>query len=69
MRTLLLDTKPISVVGYKPDKSQSDFTGSADYGLCASRNMNYFGHKLAIFIKILCILIELVKSLNFIQLY
>ena len=41
-RTLLLDTKPIPVVGYKRDKSQSEFTGSADYGWCASRKMNYF---------------------------
>ncbi|WP_224311945.1 MULTISPECIES: hypothetical protein [Nostocaceae] len=31
-RTLMLDTKPVPVVGYKRDKCQSDFTGSADYG-------------------------------------
>ncbi|MDJ0678068.1 MAG: hypothetical protein QNJ36_22240, partial [Calothrix sp. MO_167.B42] len=43
--TLLLDTKPVPVVGYKRDKRQSDFTGSADYGWCASRKMNYFGYK------------------------
>lgn len=47
-RTLLLDTKPVPVVGYKRDKRQSDFTGSADYGWCASRNMNYFGYKLVL---------------------
>ena len=47
-RTLLLDTKPLPVVGYKRDQSRSDFTGSADYGRCASRSMNYFGYKLVL---------------------
>lgn len=43
---LLLDTKPIPVVGYKRSKRHSDFRGSADYGYCASRKMHYFGYKL-----------------------
>lgn len=43
---LLLDTKPIPVMGYKRSKKRSDFAGSADYGHCASRNMKYFGYKL-----------------------
>ncbi|WP_242060641.1 transposase [Nostoc sp. C057] len=47
-RTLLLDTKPVPVVGYKRDKLRSDFTGSPDYGWCASRKMNYFGYKLVL---------------------
>jgi len=47
-RTLLLDTKPVPVVGYKRDKRQSEFIGSADYGWCASRKMNYFGYKLVL---------------------
>ncbi|MEH1886177.1 MAG: transposase [Nostoc sp.] len=47
-RTLLLDTKPVPVVGYKRDKRQSYFTGSADYGWCARRNLNYFGYKLVL---------------------
>lgn len=47
-RTLLLDTKPIPVVGYKRSKRQSDFTGSASYGHCASRKLNYFGYKLVV---------------------
>jgi hypothetical protein len=47
-RTLLLDTKPVPVVGYKRDKLRSDFTGSADYGWCASRKMHYFGYKLVL---------------------
>lgn len=42
----LLDTKPIPVVGYKRSKRKSDFAGSADYGQCASRKLNYFGYKL-----------------------
>ena len=43
---LLLDTKPIPVMGYKRSKKRSDFAGSADYGHCASRNMKYYGYKL-----------------------
>jgi hypothetical protein len=42
----LLDTKPIPVVGYKRDKHHSDFLGSAGFGKCASRHMEYFGYKL-----------------------
>ena len=44
--TLILDTKPLPVVGYKRSKRHSDFEGSASYGYCASRKMNYFGYKL-----------------------
>jgi len=42
----LMDTKPVPVVGYKRFKNQSDFAGNANYGRCASRNLNYFGYKL-----------------------
>ena len=42
----LLDTKPVPVVGYKRSKKHSDFLGSADYGMCASRDLQYFGYKL-----------------------
>lgn len=42
----LMDTKPVPVVGYKRFKSHSDFAGNANYGRCASRNLNYFGYKL-----------------------
>ncbi len=45
-RQLILDTKPVPVIGYKRTKSRSDFVGSASYGYCASRNMHYFGYKL-----------------------
>ena len=44
----LLDTKPVPVVGYKRSKRNSDFSGSADYGVCTSRNMKYFGYKLVL---------------------
>lgn len=42
----LLDTKPIPVLGYKRYKNHSDFAGNANYGHCASRNLDYFGYKL-----------------------
>jgi hypothetical protein len=42
----LLDTKPVPVLSYKRDKHHSDFAGNADYGQCASRNLQYFGYKL-----------------------
>ena len=41
----LRDTKPLPVVGYKRDKSRSDFTATADYGVCASRHLKYFGYQ------------------------
>ena len=44
--TLLLDTKPVPVMGMKRSKKHSDFAGSAAYGYCAARQMNYFGYKL-----------------------
>lgn len=44
--TLLMDTKPLPVVGYKRSKRHSDFRGSADYGYCSSRKLYYFGYKL-----------------------
>ena len=43
---LLLDTKPIPVLSYKRNKTRSDFRGQAAYGVCASRNLKYFGFKL-----------------------
>ena len=43
---LLVDTKPIPVMGYKRSKRHIAFAGSAAYGHCAARNLNYFGYKL-----------------------
>lgn len=45
-KQLLVDTKPVPVLGYKRTKSHSDFAGSASYGHCAARKLNYFGYKL-----------------------
>lgn len=45
---LVLDTKPVPVVGYKRSKRHSDFEGSATYGYCASRKLHYFGYKLVL---------------------
>jgi hypothetical protein len=42
----LLDTKPVPIIGYKRNRRHSDFAGSANYGLCSSRNLKYFGFKL-----------------------
>ena len=47
-RTLVMDTKPVPVVGYKRSKRHSDFAESATYGHCASRKMKYFGYKLVV---------------------
>ena len=44
----LLDTKPLPVVGYKRCKDRSDFAATADYGVCASRHLKYFGYKLVL---------------------
>lgn len=45
-RHFLLDTTPVIAVGYRRDKSRSDFRGSAEYGYCAARRLHYFGYKL-----------------------
>lgn len=45
-RQLLLDTKPVPVIGYTRSKRRSDFAGRAAYGYCAARKMHYFGYKL-----------------------
>ena len=45
-RHFLLDTTPVIAMGYRRDKSHSDFRGSAEYGYCAARRLKYFGYKL-----------------------
>ena len=42
-KDFLLDTKPVPVLSYKRDKRRSDFLATADYGVCKSRNLKYFG--------------------------
>jgi hypothetical protein len=46
-KRLLVDTKPIPLMGYMRSKKRSDFAGSAAYGYCAARQLHYFGYKLA----------------------
>jgi Transposase DDE domain len=48
LECLLLDTKPIPVLSYKRNKRHSDFLGSANYGVCVSRKLKYFGYKLVL---------------------
>ena len=43
---LLLDTKPVPVVGQTRSKRRSEFAGRAAYGYCAARQLHYFGYKL-----------------------
>lgn len=45
-RHFLLDTTPVPVLGYRRDKTHSEFYGAADYGYCAARRLKYFGFKL-----------------------
>jgi len=41
----IVDTEPVPVVGYKRSKKNSDFLGSAEYGYCVSKKLNYWGYK------------------------
>ncbi len=43
--TAVIDSAPVPCVGYKRGKQSSDFVGSADYGMCSSKAMKYFGYK------------------------
>jgi hypothetical protein len=44
--TAVIDSAPVPCVGYKRAKQASDFVGTADYGVCSSKAMKYFGCKL-----------------------
>jgi hypothetical protein len=43
--TAVIDSAPIPCVGYKRGKQSSDFLGTADYGVCSSKALKYFGCK------------------------
>jgi hypothetical protein len=45
---VLVDTKPIPVVGYTRSKNRSDFREKAAYGYCSAKKMRYFGYKLTL---------------------
>jgi len=44
--TAVIDSVPVPCVGYKRSKQGSDFVGKAEYGVCSSKAMKYFGFKL-----------------------
>ncbi len=44
--TAAIDSAPVPCVGYKRAKHTSDFVGMAEYGVCSSKAMKYFGLKL-----------------------
>jgi hypothetical protein len=44
--TAAMDSAPVPCVSYKRSKQTSDFVGTADYGVCSSKAMKYFGCKL-----------------------
>jgi Transposase DDE domain len=44
--TAAMDSAPVPCVGYKRAKQASDFVGTAEYGVCSSKAMKYFGCKL-----------------------
>jgi DDE family transposase len=44
--TAAIDSAPLPCVSYKRGKQTSDFVGRADYGVCSSKAMKYFGFKL-----------------------
>ena len=43
--TAVIDSVPVPCVGYKRSKQHSDFLGFADYGVCSSKALKYFGCK------------------------
>ena len=44
--TAVIDSAPVPCVGYKRGKHTSDFVGTAEYGVCSSKALKYFGLKL-----------------------
>ncbi|GHO64322.1 transposase [Ktedonobacter sp. SOSP1-52] len=44
--TAAIDSAPVPCISYKRSKKASDFAGHADYGVCSSKAMKYFGCKL-----------------------
>src|SRR5437763_14465225 len=44
--TAVIDSAPVPCVGYTRAKQASDFAGTADYGVCSSKALKYFGLKL-----------------------
>ncbi|GCE10060.1 hypothetical protein KDAU_73890 [Dictyobacter aurantiacus] len=47
-----IGSAPVPCVSYKRRKQASDFAGHADYGICSSKAMKYFGCKLHIVVSL-----------------
>ncbi len=45
-KTAVIESAPVPCVGYKRAKHASDFVGRAEYGVCSSKALKYFGLKL-----------------------
>jgi hypothetical protein len=60
--TAVVDSAPVPVVGYKRDKTSSDFTGTAGYGMCSSKAMKYFGVKLHNLVTLTGIILDFVLT-------
>jgi hypothetical protein len=44
--TAVIASVPVPCMGYKREKHASDFVGTAEYGVCSSKALKYFGLKL-----------------------
>lgn len=44
--TAVIDSAPVPALSYKRGKGARDFVGTADYGVCSSKALKYFGDKL-----------------------
>ena len=60
--TAVVDSAPVPVVGYKRDKTSSDFTDMAGYGICSSKALKYFGVKLHNLVTLTGIILDFVLT-------
>lgn len=57
----IIDSAPVPVVSYKRSKRSSDFT-NAQYGVCISKAMKYFGYKLHTIVSLTGVVIDFMLS-------
>ena len=60
--TAVIDSAPVPCVSYKRGKGASDFVGTADYGVCRSKALKYFGCKLQSVVSLSGLILGLVNS-------
>jgi hypothetical protein len=60
--TAVVDSAPVPVVGYKRDKTSSDFTSVAGYGICSSKALKYFGVKLHSLVTLTGIILDFILT-------